>query len=341
MLVRFKTDKEAYAKGLILSRKVPCEEGVESFVWRDKVTDFALEFYFGDVWEADKVENPENIWEILFDRAENGTSEETAKVLSELLKLLADNLGEEAFEIAEKPEEAVSERQNSVEKKVSACENSEIYILFNPAFRDYSMVICSNDIDSTLKAANGTVPFEYEVFAVYRANSTIHYHEFLGTFLSRVRNTDFYDIPCEKMYEVFKGIAGISGTMRLLSRKQADTALENDFLDKPSISEENTVKSEISATDSRRNKKKPFSFTECGIPVGAEIEFIDDPAEKAVVASDKKVEYKGKQFSLTALAKELAGTDNSIQGPYYFSYNGTRLTEIRSMQSDDRVVNNQ
>lgn len=330
MLVRLKTDREAYAKGLILSRQAPSDEGLESTVWRDKVSDFVIEFYFGDVWEADKAEKPENFWEQLWDKAENGTAEETSKVLNAIMEHLAVILGEEASEIAQNPEEVISDNQISAEKPDLTCESNGIYILSNPAFRDYSMVICSNDIDSTLKTINSAVPFEYEVFAVYRANSTIHYHDFLETFLTRVRDTDFYDISCEQMYEVFKGIAGISGTMHLLSRKQADTASESDFSEKPSISEENPVKSEISASDSRKNKKKPFSFAECGIPVGAEIEFIDDPSEKAVVATDKKVEYKGKLFSLTGLAKELVGTDNSIQGPYYFSYNGVRLTEVRS-----------
>lgn len=333
MLVRFKTDKEAYAKGLILSRKVPCEEGVESFVWRDKVSDFVIEFYFGDVWEADKVEKPENFWEQLWDKAENGTAEETAKVLNAILEHLAVILGEEASEIAEKPEEAVSERQNSVEKKVSACENGEIYILFNPAFRDYSMVVTSNDIDSTLKAVNSAVPFEYEVFAVYRVNNSISIHSFLETILTRVRNTDFYDIPCEKMLKMFESIAGISGTAHLLDRKQPDTASEREKQGKSLIADENPVKSEISASDSVKNKKKPFSFPECGIPVGSEIKFIDDPSEKAVVVTDKKVEYKGKMYSLTALAKELTGTKTNIQGPYYFSYNGIRLTEFRKQRS--------
>ena len=334
MLVRLKTDREAYAKGLILSRQAPSKEGLEGTVWRDKVSDFVIEFYFGDAWEADKVENPENFWEQLWDKAENSTVEETAEALNAVLEQLAVILGEEAAEIAQNAEEAASDNQISAEKADLACENGGIFILSNPAFRDYSMVIRSNDIDSTLNALNSAVPFEYEVFAVYRADSTIHYHEGLETFLERVRNTDFYNMPCEQMYEVFKGMAGISGTMHLLSRKQADTALENDFSDKPSISEENPVKSEISASDSRKNKKKPFSFAECGIPVGAEIEFIDNPAKKAVVATDKRVEYKGKLYSLTGLAKELVGTDNSIQGPYYFRYNGTRLTEIRSNQDN-------
>lgn len=335
MFVRLKTDGEAYEKGLMLSRQAPSEKGLEDVVWRDKVTDFVVEFFYGDVWQADKAENPENLWEILFDKAENGTLEDTVQALDEVLARLAEILGDEAVKIAEKLDNLPFIYEETAKNTVSGCENGGIYILFNPAFREYSMLVNTHDISSTLESLNRAVPFEYEVFAVYRSNCNDDFHTFLETFLTRIRNTDFYDMPCEKMYKVFKGIAGISGTTHFLDRKQPDTASEPGLSDKSSLSDENTVKSEISASDSSKNKKKPFSFSECGIPVGAVIEFADDLSEKAVVVSDKKVEYKGKTYSLTGLAKELVGTDTSIQGPYYFTYKGTRLTELRNNELRD------
>lgn len=329
MLVRHKSDREAYGKGIILSRQAPSDEGLASAVWRDKVSDFVIEFYLGDVWEADNIENPENLWEVLWDKAENASAEETMTALGELLTELESILGNEAAEIAENAQAVVSEQVKTAEKRVPACEKGGIYLLTNPAFREYTMLLHSDDIDNTLRHINRTVPFEYEVFAVYRVNNTVDVHSFIGTFLTRIRDTDFYDLSCEKMLQVFKGIAGVSGTMHLLDTKQPDTAVETEKTGECPVSDENTDRGEVSASDGNKNKRKPFSFAECGIDIGSEIEFIDDPSEKAIVATDRKVKYKDKLFSLTALAKELVGTDSSIQGPYYFEYKGVRLTELR------------
>ena len=50
-------------------------------------------------------------------------------------------------------------------------------------------------------------------------------------------------------------------------------------------------------------KAENFSFIKCQISVGEEIEYYDDPSIKCKVVGDRKVEYKGKEMSLTAAAK--------------------------------------
>ena len=72
-----------------------------------------------------------------------------------------------------------------------------------------------------------------------------------------------------------------------------------------------------------RNKKwTKNSFLKCKIPVGAEIEYYDNPDIKCKVVSARKVEYQGKEMSLTAAAKIISGKTYSIAGPKFFQYKG-------------------
>ena len=48
------------------------------------------------------------------------------------------------------------------------------------------------------------------------------------------------------------------------------------------------------------------------------------------VADDKHVEYEGKRWPLTALAKHLLGVKWAMAGPRYFKYNGEWMNDIRS-----------
>ena len=48
------------------------------------------------------------------------------------------------------------------------------------------------------------------------------------------------------------------------------------------------------------------------------------------VVSDRKVEYQGKEMSLTAAAKLISGKKYSIAGPRFFKYKGEWLNDIRA-----------
>ena len=72
-----------------------------------------------------------------------------------------------------------------------------------------------------------------------------------------------------------------------------------------------------------------FSFGKCQIPVGAKIEYYDNPNITATVVDDRNVEYHGETMSLAALAKLLSGKKYSIAGPKFFKYKGEWLNDIR------------
>ena len=73
-----------------------------------------------------------------------------------------------------------------------------------------------------------------------------------------------------------------------------------------------------------------FSFSKCHIAIGEEIEYYSDSSIKCVVVGDRKVEYQGKEMSLTAAAKLISGKKYSIAGPKFFKYKGEWLNDIRA-----------
>lgn len=72
-----------------------------------------------------------------------------------------------------------------------------------------------------------------------------------------------------------------------------------------------------------------LNFKDMGIPVGEQLVFAkgDEPVY-AEVANERKVIYQGKEYSLTALTRELLGLSYDVQPTNYWLYNGKNLQEI-------------
>ena len=85
--------------------------------------------------------------------------------------------------------------------------------------------------------------------------------------------------------------------------------------------------------DIHQERLAMFTFSQCGIKVGEKVVFYksvtSDPGPFCVVVDDKHVEFNGEIWSLTALAKHLLNTKNSIAGPKYFKYKDQWLNELR------------
>ena len=210
--------------------------------------------------------------------------------------------------------------------KESGC----IYILTNPSFPDYVKIGYASNLEKRLKSLNKseTIPFAFRVYAVYeveQALTDLELHKLIDklnpdlrsieTFDGKKRVKEFYAMTKEDAYDILECIAKISGTTdRLKKMKPEGHEIEDE-----------QIAEEIKQTA----RRGPFRFSECGIPLGAEIVFIDDPSIKVKVLDDRHIEYKGETTSMSALARRLKDFDHAIQGTLYFKYKGEILSELR------------
>ena len=137
----------------------------------------------------------------------------------------------------------------------------------------------------------------------------------IETFDGKERTKEFYAMSPEDAYSLIECIAKISGTTDQLKRMKPEG---HEIADEQLA---DTVKAE--------SRRGPVLFTKIGIPVGAELQFIDDNNVKVKVVDDRHIEYNGETTSLSALARQLKGFEHQVQGTLWFSYNGKRISDIR------------
>lgn len=208
--------------------------------------------------------------------------------------------------------------------------NGVIYILTNPSFPDYVKIGYAHNIETRLKqlSRSETIPFAFRVYAVYKVESDLTDKELhklidklnpdlrtIENFDGKERIKEFYAMSAEDAYGLLECIAKISGT---LARLQRLTPEGHEVLDEQ-------IADEVRATA----RRGPFRFSECNIPVGCEIEFIEDASVRAVVVDDRHIEYNGETTSVSALAQKLKGFDYGVQGTLWFTYRGEKLADIR------------
>lgn len=207
-----------------------------------------------------------------------------------------------------------------------------IYILTNPSFPDYVKIGYATDIEKRLKQLNRSecIPYAFRVYATYAVSAPLQDKELHGlidrlnpelraidTFDGKTRTKEFYAMSKEDAYALLESIAKLSGTTNKLQRL---TPEGHEVLDEE-------VAAEVQADAQER--KSPFSFTKCGIPVGAEIVLADHPEIVATVMDDRQIEYQGRKSSLSALARKILQTAYPLQGPVYWTYQGRTLRDIR------------
>ena len=205
-----------------------------------------------------------------------------------------------------------------------------IYILTNPSFPDYVKIGYAHNIETRLKQLNRseTIPFAFRVYAVYAVESELTDKELhklidklnpdlrtIENFDGKERVKEFYAMSAEDAYGLLECIAKISGT---LDRLQRLTPEGHEILDEQ-------IAKEVRETV----RRGPFRFSACNIPIGSQIEFIEDSSIKATVVDDRRIEYNGETTSVSALAQKLKRFDHAVQGTLWFTYQGEKLTDIR------------
>ena len=209
-------------------------------------------------------------------------------------------------------------------------DNGCIYILTNPSFPEYVKIGYATNLENRLKQLNRseTIPFAFRAYAIYEVHKALTDKELhklidklnpdlrtIETFDGKERVKEFYAMSPEDAYGLLECIAKISGTTDRLKRV------------KP---EGHEIEDEKIATEIKNTARKgPFRFLECGIPVGAEVTFIEDANIKAKVLDDRHIQYEGETTSLSALAQRLKGFTHPVQGTLWFKYEGEILSDRR------------
>ena len=199
-----------------------------------------------------------------------------------------------------------------------------IYILTNPSFPDLVKIGYASDINERLKSLNRSeaIPYPFQIYATYKVNSNlsdVKLHSIIDKLNpslrtrynenGRKRVREFYVMDPKDAYAILEALAEIHDCTDNLTRY---TSIETKKIEKVTS-----------------KKAHAYSFFDCNINVGEQIEFIDDPSIVATVVSKNEVEYKGVKMSMTALAQKLRGTFYKEQGPKYFKYKGENLLELR------------
>ena len=205
-----------------------------------------------------------------------------------------------------------------------------IYILQNPAFKEYVKIGYAHDIEKRLRQLNRseTIPFAFRVYAIYEVKSALtdmELHKLIDnlnpdlrtieTFDGKKRVKEFYAMSPEDAYSILESIAKISGTIDCLKRL---TPEGHEILD-----------DEIANEVKENARRGPFRFSEVGIKIGEKIVYIEDASIQPVVVDDRHIEWNNQTTSLSALAQQLKNFNHAVQGMLWFTYKGVKLTELR------------
>ena len=208
-----------------------------------------------------------------------------------------------------------------------------IYILTNPSFPDYVKIGYADDIDKRLQQLNRSecIPFAFRVYATYEVNSRLSdlkIHSIIDKLNPNLRSIEtsdgkkrvreFYAMPPEDAYAILEAIAEIHG------------CTDNLKLIVPTATDVQAEQTARAVDTESAERASNFSFSQCQIALGEQIEYGYNAALKATVVSDRTVEYGGATYSLTALAKYLSGKSYAISGPKFFKYKGEWLNDIRT-----------
>ena len=205
-----------------------------------------------------------------------------------------------------------------------------IYVLTNPSFPEYVKIGYDTNLETRPKQLNRseTIPYAFRAYAIYEVDKSLTDKELhklihklnpdlrtIDNFDGKARIKEFYAMSAEDAYSLLECIAKISGTTDRLKKVKPEG---HEIIDERTAAE-------IKETA----RRGPFRFGECGIPVGAELVYVENPCIKVKVVDDRHVQYNNETTSLSALTQRLKGFDHPVQGTLWFKCQGEILNDLR------------
>ena len=91
--------------------------------------------------------------------------------------------------------------------------------------------------------------------------------------------------------------------------------------------------------EAKKQFRRPvLNFRKMGIPIGAKLFFIHDKKIVIRVVADKRVEYQGETYALSALTKKLKNLPYYVAPCRFWLYKGTNLSNIYDCTYSPRPV---
>ena len=195
-----------------------------------------------------------------------------------------------------------------------------IYIMTNPCLHDMVKIGYATDVEERRKQLSTTaLPTDYEIYATYETPGKLEdkkLHKLIDNLNPDLRvskNREFFIMAPDDAYSLLEAIATISGT--------------RDKLKKANEEDPSDVQAMLTDGAERTRKRPAINFAKCGIPVGAELVYTENPSVKVIVVSERKVQYNDEITSLSAVVGKLKGI-KAVQGPHYFTFNGKNIVDI-------------
>ena len=216
-----------------------------------------------------------------------------------------------------------------------------VYILTNPSFREDWVKIgkSSRPVDVRSKELDNTaVPLPFEIYATLKTSKFDKVEKQIYKQIDRLtdlrirQNREFFNIAPSVALDIMRDIADLL--------EDAELAVYVDGKPVVSGSKDEDKKIKAANDESKRKKSKPaFKFHMVGLNVGDTIVF-DALNLPVKVASDDKIEYEGRLWSLSAFTAEflpesMQNTSGAYQGPKYFSHKGKTMWQMRLEREDD------
>lgn len=211
-----------------------------------------------------------------------------------------------------------------------------VYILTNDSFREDWVKIgkSSRPVDVRSKELDNTaVPLPFSIYATMQTSKYNEVEKLVHKTIDRLtdlrirQNREFFNVSPSVALDIFRDIASTLDDAKI-------TVYRNNV-----PIDEDQMKEVAKQGNDPQCRRKPFRFSMVNIPVGESVIFVPTGLE-VKVADDKKIEYQGRLYTLSAfvgtfLPDELRTPSDQYQGPKYFTYKGETLSELRNKQEEE------